>query len=114
MALQVSLSIPFERIPETVAEIQALFPDYVEGDPQPEYATTYPQSYARILYIRAQAAESFICVCWYTDQAAREQGEAPIKVQEVQVATTALVGDIYPAAYAYLKTLPEFAGAIDC
>lgn len=114
MALQVSLSIPPTRIPETLEEIQSLFPDYVEGDPMPDLATVYPASYARIFYVRAMAQDSFIFVCWYADQAARERGDEPVKAYEYQTPTSNLVGDVYPAAYAYLKTLPEFSGAIDC
>jgi hypothetical protein len=101
MALQVSLTIPPDRVPESPDEVA--IPEVV-----------YPEAYARIIYVRAMAQESFIFVCWYADQAARERGEQAVKVYEYQTDTTSLAGDVYPAAYAYLKTLPEFSGATDC
>lgn len=101
MALQVSLTIPPNRVPETPDEVAIP-------------AEVYPESYARILYVRALAQESFIFVCWYADQAARENNADPVKIYEYQTPTASLQGDVYPAAYAYLKTLPEFEGAIDC
>jgi hypothetical protein len=75
--------------------------------------TTYPASYARVLFVRSFANESYVCVCWYADEAARFAGADPVKVYEYPVSTEALKGDVYPAAYAYLKGLPEFAGAVD-
>ncbi len=101
MALKVSLTIPPNRIPETPDEVA-------------EQAQEFPESYARILYVRSMAQDSFIFVCWYANEAARLAGEDAVKVYEYQTATASLPGDIYPAAYAYLKTLPEFAGATDC
>lgn len=97
MALQVSLSI--------VAPCAPVCPD-------PN--VVYPESYARILFIRADSQASYPLVAWYADKAAREAGDAPVQVREYLVATVDLVGDIYPAAYGWLKTLPEFEGAVDC
>ena len=101
MALIVSLTIPPDRVPESPDE--AAIP-----------ATVYPESYARILVVRSHAQESFLVVVWYADQAAREQGLDPVYIKEFLAQTSALTGDVYPAAYAYLKTLPEFSGATDC
>lgn len=101
MALQVSLTIPPDRAPESPDEVAI-----------PE--SVYPEAYARIMYVRAMSQESFIFVNWYADQAARERGEQAVKIYEYQTDTTNLSGDVYPAAYAYLKTLPEFSGATDC
>lgn len=94
MALKVSLTIP------------AYSPD--------EQEVVYPESYARIHYVRSMAQESFIFVCWYVNEEARINEQPPIKVYEYKADTAALTGDIYPAAYAYLKSLPEFTGAVDC
>lgn len=113
MALQVSLTSPFGRIPESVEEIQALFPDYVVGDPLPLFATVYPEAYARIMYVRAMQQETYIFVNWYADAAARERGDEPVKAFEYTAPTAQLTGDVYPAAYAWLKAQPEFAGALD-
>lgn len=75
---------------------------------------TYPQAYARLYSVRAYAAETFLLVCWYADADARFANADPVKIMEFPpVPTTSLKGDIYPMAYAYLKTLPEFEGAVD-
>lgn len=100
MALQVTLGIPPTFIPDDPEEI-------VEP-------TVYPEAYARIFQIRVNQAMTIISVCWYATAAAYAAGEPPVKMFEYNVATSELQGDIYPAAYAYLKTLPDFAGAIDC
>lgn len=92
--------------------LQMAFTVEAPDDGQP--TVLYPAAYVRVFYVRATAQESYLLVCWYADADARERNDAPFKQLEYQVATSALVGDVYPAAYAYLKTLPEFAGAIDC
>lgn len=101
MALKVSLTINPNRVPET-------------PDEEAITAAEYPEAYARVLYVRSMAEESFVFVCWYADEAARTNGDEPVKVYEYMAETDNLPGNIYPAAYGYLKTLPEFAGAIDC
>lgn len=74
---------------------------------------TYPNAYARLYAVRAFANEAFLLVCWYADEAARYANENPVKAFEYQVPTPDLKGDLYPAGYAHLKTLPDFAGASD-
>lgn len=101
MALKVHLSILPDSIPATPEELEA-------------NTRNYPESYVRVLYVRSMPAESFIFVCWYENEAARQAEADPIKVYEYKAPTAALTGDVYPAAYSYLKTLPEFEGAIDC
>lgn len=101
MALQVSLTLPPSRYPESPDEL-------------PVGGGTYPEAYARIAQVRADAQTSYLLVVWYEDAAARERGDDPIHMYEYGAATPSLVGDIYPAAYTYLKTLPDFEGAIDC
>lgn len=100
MALLVSLTLP---------ETTALVDGAVVVVPE----TTYPQAYARVLFARSFAAETYICAAWYADEAARHAGADPVKVAEYAVATTALKGDVFPAMYAHLKTMLDFAGAID-
>lgn len=121
MALQVSLTIPpnhimlVPTIPEDATEEQAAaIQQEINQATAHNMGDVYPQSYARIMYVRAMSQESFIFVNWYADQAARERGEQAVKIYEYQTDTTNLPGDVYPAAYAYLKTLPEFSGATDC
>lgn len=96
MALQVSLTI--------VAPCAPVCPD-------PD--VVYPEAYAKILSIRVTDPLSFPLVAWYADAAAHAEGADPVQLKEYGVETSQLQGDIYPAAYAWLLTLPEFAGAIE-
>lgn len=73
----------------------------------------FPQSYARICFARIDSDTTLINVWWYADKAAREANMNPVKQKEYPTATVSLTGDIFPAMYAYLKTLPDFAGYID-
>lgn len=100
MALTISLTLP-----ATTA--------LVNGEVVAVPEITYPQAYARAYAIRAMSSESFILVTWYADEAARLANADPVKALEFTTTTASLKGDIYPAVYAYLKTLPEFAGAAD-
>lgn len=97
-------------VPLTIPEYQTL----VDGQHTVMPAVEYPQAYARVAFARAFAAETYICVVWYADLAARmaDMGTS-LLLKEFTVPTSALAGDFYPACYAHLKTLPEFAGAVD-
>lgn len=100
MALQIPLTITQPLDPE-----------------QPDLGSTevvYPESYARIIVIRAHVPVSYLVVGWYADKASREQDGPILTMREFVVPTNNLTGDLYTAAYNYLKTLPEFEGAQDC
>lgn len=121
MALQVSFNIPAVSIvsvpvipPEATEEQAAAIQLEIDAANAHNAGTTYPESYARISFIRVDAQTAYPLVAWYENQAARERGEAPLHLFEYGTATAGLVGDIYPAAYTWLKTLPDFSGAIDC
>lgn len=75
----------------------------------------YPASYCKVEFVRAWKADSLIWVNWYADAQARADMKQPVKQQEFTVATNALVdgGNIIASCYVYLKTLPQFADAID-
>lgn len=75
--------------------------------------TTYPNAYARVLNVSVSAPLSWLSVAIYADEAARWANAAPVSLETYIAATPSLAGDIYAAAYAFLKTLPEFAGAVD-
>ena len=47
----------------------------------------------------------------FVSQQARLEGKQPITITVYEVSLP--IGDILPALYTYLKTLPEFANAID-
>lgn len=74
----------------------------------------YPASYVKVEFVRAWKTDSLVWVNWYADAQARADLKQPVKQKEFTVATSVLVGaNIIAASYEYLKTLPEFAGAID-
>lgn len=73
----------------------------------------YPEAYSRVLMVRAEKARAYIFVNTYADLAAREREDQPIKQEEPVTDLALLTGELYPQAYAYLKTLPDFAGAVD-
>ena len=72
---------------------------------------TYPAAYSRITSFRGDKDEVFLFVCTYADEAARWAGAFPILAKEYPTARATLNGDLFPMAYNYLKTLPDFAGA---
>lgn len=75
----------------------------------------FPESYVKVEFVRAWKADSLIFVNWYANGQARADLKQPVKQKEFTVATNALVdgGNIIASAYVYLKSLPEFADAID-
>ena len=74
----------------------------------------FPESYVKVEFVRAWKADSLIWVNWYANGTARADLKQPVKQHEFTVATSTLVGaNIIAASYEYLKTLPEFAGAVD-
>lgn len=75
--------------------------------------TTYPDAYARVVNVVATSLNSWVVVNFYADEAARWSDAQPVACQQWSTPTATLTGDIYPAAYAFLKGLPEFAGAVD-
>jgi hypothetical protein len=70
----------------------------------------FPMSYAKIEFVRGWKNDSLIWVNWYADKAARESGSQPVRQKEFS-----RPGDTAPFVdyYDFLKTQPEFAGAID-
>lgn len=101
----------------------------------------FPESYAKIEFVRSYKAESYIWVNWYADAAARhrheinpnppppvpEDGSMPVypdpstllpmlpPAQPVRQKEFLFTGDSTDFAqyYDFLKQQPEFAGAID-
>lgn len=101
MALKVHLTLPPVRAAEA-------------PDEQPVGGGEFPESYARILQVRADPTWCYLLVAWYTDEAARIEGADPIKLFEFGAPAEVLDGKAYSGAYAHLKTLPGFEGATDC
>jgi hypothetical protein len=74
----------------------------------------FPESYVKVEFVRAFKSDSLIWVNWYANGTARADMKHPVKQKEYTAETSHLVGsNIIAASYEWLKTLPEFAGAVD-
>jgi hypothetical protein len=74
----------------------------------------FPESYVKVEFVRAFKSDSLIWVNWYANGTARADMKHPVKQKEYTAETAHLVGaNIIAASYEWLKTLPEFAGAVD-
>lgn len=80
-----------------------------------EYGLNVIDSYTRIDYLNGNKAELCIALNYYLNQSACEDGSAPMKrsffsftpsVEEKSL-------NFIKQGYEYLKTLPEFANAVD-
>ena len=73
----------------------------------------YPQAYSRIDATRVTAQEAGIGVLTYATFEDRMAGEQPIWTDYFLTTYDTVAHDVFPASYGFLKTLPEFAGAVD-
>ena len=74
---------------------------------------TFPEAIATVGYLLAYPQKSTIVACYYANQAQAEayaDGLTAVNF-EADTATLAANGELFANALAYLKTLPEFAGA---
>ncbi len=75
---------------------------------------TFPASYCKINSITADKEVSILNMAWFADEQARIDGKNPIKVNVYQMVNAAPgQSATYAEGYTYLKTLPEFVGAVD-
>lgn len=73
----------------------------------------YPECYVRATYILAYPESSSIVTDFYANRQAFDDGAGPVNGALFPAETAVLDGAIFANAYAYLLTLPEFAGAIE-
>ncbi len=73
---------------------------------------TYPAAYSRITSFRGDKDTVGLYVCTYATEAARWADEWPITTKEYETARATVNGDLFPMAYDYLKTLPDFEGSV--
>lgn len=73
----------------------------------------YPTAYSRIVTVRCDKRDAYIYVCTYADEEARLRDDYPVQSEEHITRLAELSGDLYPRSYAFLKTLPGFALAVD-
>jgi hypothetical protein len=80
----------------------------------PEFGYIPAKAYAKIDYIFEIGESTQIRVIYYENAEARANNEEPAYRKIFAVATQDLVGELYPACYAFIKTRPEFINAVDC
>jgi hypothetical protein len=73
----------------------------------------FAESYANIQFARMNKTQAFIFVNWYANAAARWANKAPVLQKEYAAPTGSLVEAPFTAIYSFLKSHPDFAGAID-
>jgi hypothetical protein len=72
-----------------------------------------PEAYARIMEFTGNKKYLQYRVAVYMNAAAREIGGQPIRIEQYDLETPKITGDIMAALYADLKTHPGFEGASD-
>ena len=80
-----------------------------------EVGASFDAAYAKIIAFHGENVPDQIVeivVDFYASSAAREANARP--VQRLPYHTTLPSGDLMAGLYAYLKSLPEFASAVDC
>lgn len=75
--------------------------------------TNYPEAYSRILVVRCDKESAYVFVLTYASFDDRMAGANPVWTEEHVTALDTVSFDVFPASYDFLKTLPEFAGAVD-
>lgn len=83
-----------------------------------DVGVSFSSAYAKVMGFKSRFIDTektvMIFVIVYASTEARQAESQPVKSLDFMVDITYLQGDILPAIYAYLKTLPEFEGAEDC
>ena len=72
------------------------------------------QAYAKIDNFLYHTNTLNFSVIFYYNQEARQKSATPIFADNRNINLSEISGDILPALYNYLKTLPEYEGATDC
>jgi hypothetical protein len=78
-----------------------------------QFGIPAPQAYAKITNFHGNKNQIQVQVDVFYDQSARENNMAVVLQHAHYIAMSDLTGDIIPAIYGVLKTLPEYEGAID-
>lgn len=85
------------------------------ANPNNQLGVVFPEAYARVAAFRSsdkEAVEIFVYI--HATSGAREAGMDPFRVSQYTFPFDLRSSDnIYVQAYNYLKSLPEFSGAID-
>jgi hypothetical protein len=73
-----------------------------------------PSAYARITEVFAQKEETVVIVAVHGSAEARQRLALEIETRKHVLPTAEIAGALWPALYAAIKALPEYAGAEDC
>jgi hypothetical protein len=79
-----------------------------------QFGVPAPQAYARITNFYGSKDQIQVQVAVYFDQVARENNMAVVLDHAHYIPMADLNGDIIPAIYSVLKTLPQYENAQDC
>lgn len=74
---------------------------------------TLPDAYVRITGYHGDKQAVLYSAEIYTNKAARQAGKEPLANRQYRAKLSDLSGAWFPSLYANIKTLPEFAGAVD-
>lgn len=78
-----------------------------------QFGVPAPQAYAKITNFYGNKDQIQVQVAVYYDQSARENNMAVVLDHAHYISVSDLAGDIIPAIYGVLKTLPQYEGAVD-
>jgi hypothetical protein len=78
-----------------------------------QFGVPAPQAYARVTNFYGTKDQIHVQVAVYFDQAARENNMNFVLEHAHYIPMADLSGDIIPAIYSVLKTLPQYEGAVD-
>jgi hypothetical protein len=78
-----------------------------------QFGVPAPQAYAKITNFHGNKDQIQVQVAVYYDQLAKENNKTVVLQHAHYIPTSDLIGDIIPAIYGVLKTLPEYEGAVD-
>lgn len=73
----------------------------------------YPDAYIRIAHVRRHETEAVAVVLWYASADERFKGAPCVQIKEYLVPLVVPESAAVEESYPYLKTLPEFEGAVD-
>jgi len=79
-----------------------------------KFGVPAPEAYARITNFHCNKNQLQVQVAVYFSQEAVEGNSVPVSEHAHYIAVADLSGDILPAIYNVLKTLPQYEGAQDC
>jgi len=78
-----------------------------------QFGVPAPQAYAKIISFHGNKDQIQAHIAVYFDQSARKNNMNTILEHAHYIPMSDLTGDIIPAIYSVLKTLPQYEGAVD-